>query len=110
MADETELDLEPGDFLYQADSELFLVVMEETENSYRMAAHGWRNIGKQRLDEYVNGKNGKLFTQDHVDQIVEEEADADAKEIYDELTTMFEMYDGEFEDDGPHTEFPLEDT
>jgi len=36
-------DLTAGDFLYQSDQELFLVVVDETEDSYVFAAHGWRD-------------------------------------------------------------------
>lgn len=108
MEDENELELEPGDFLYQPDRELFLVVMEEQDDSFVLAAHGWRNIDKQRLKEYVDG-HGSLHRQDDVDTIIDEQASDDTREKYNRLLDLFQSYAQEFDDDGPHTQFALDE-
>lgn len=109
MTDKSEIDLEPGDFVYQSDQELFLVVMEEGDDSYHMAAHGWREIGKERLTEYVQGQHGKLYRQEEIDEIITEEADDNTVQNYERLHDLFSEYSSEFEDDGPHKDFALED-
>lgn len=109
--DDAYVDLEPGDFVYQSDQELFLVVMEETEDGYRFAVHGWREIGHNRLHEYIEGEHGKLYKEDELEQIIEEEADDDTRQHFERLRDVFEQYrEGETEDEGPHTDFVMEDT
>lgn len=104
-------DLSVGDFVYQADQELFLVVIGEEEESYRFAVHGWRNIGKDRLDEYISHNSGKLHSADLIDDMVEDEADSETTETYEKMKKMFESYKYiELEAEGPHTEFLLDDT
>jgi hypothetical protein len=107
---DSSLDLEPGDFLYQSDSELFLVVIEERDNSYFMAAHGWREIDKERLGEYVDGENGRLHRSEEVEETLDEKGDDETIENYQRLLDLFEMYTGDIEDSGPHEDFALEDT
>lgn len=108
-SDET-LDLDAGDFLYQSDQELFLVVMEERDDSYKLAVHGWREIGKNRLQEYTDGENGKLHRQADVDDVIEQDADDDTAESYEQLYSLFDLYTDGISDDGPSEEFALEDT
>lgn len=104
-------ELSKGDFVYQSDLELFLVVIEETENSYKFAAHGWREIDKERLDEYLSHDNGKLHKQDDIIEYVENEAGPELKEQFDRMREMFMAYsDGDLEDGFPHENFTLEDT
>lgn len=104
-------DLERGDFVYQSDQELFLVVYDEDEETYHFAVHGWRSIDKNRLDEYLDHQNGKLFDQEQIDELIEEKADDDTKEHYEMLERLFEAYnDSDFDEDGPHTDFAMEDT
>lgn len=94
MADSSKSidELEPGDFLYQSDQELFLVVTGETEDGYKLAAHGWREISKERLAKYVDGEHGKLHTNDEIEEIIEEEGDRDVKEGFARLKSLFESY------------------
>jgi hypothetical protein len=104
-------DLSVGDFVYQADQELFLVVVDEYDDSYRFAVHGWRDIGKDRLDEYVSHTSGKLYSQEKIDSMVEEEAADDTRQTYETMKEMFRVYEkADLSDDGPHTEFLLDDT
>jgi len=104
-------DLSPGDFVYQSDQELFLVCIGESDNSYKFAVHGWRDIDKERLDEYVSHQNGKLYRQNDVTEMVEEEGEDEAQQHFDELLEMFSVYeDIELASEGPHTDFSLEDT
>ena len=105
------MDLSEGDFLYQADQELFLVVTEETEKSYKFAVHGWREIGKERLDEYIEDEHMSLHRGEQVEQIVEEDGSDEMRKRFDQLRELlFETYaDAELEDEGPHTDFILED-
>lgn len=103
--------LSEGDFLYQSDQELFLVVTGETEHSYEFAVHGWREISKDRLDEYVSHESGKLYKQDDISEIVEKEADDEQKENFKTLQRLFQTYSRtELTDEGPHTEFKLDDS
>jgi hypothetical protein len=111
MADSSESidELEPGDFLYQSDQELFLVVTGETEDGYRLAAHGWREISKERLAKYVDGEHGKLHTSDEIEEIIEEEGERDIREGFARLKSLFESYadSGEIVVDD---DFVMEDT
>lgn len=110
-SDNAHVDLEPGDFVYQSDQELFLVVMEETDDGYRFAVHGWREISHNRLEQYIDGEHGKLYDRDELEQIIEEEADKETAGHFKRLEDLFEQYaENPTEDDGPHTEFVMEDT
>lgn len=104
------IDLEPGDFVYQADQELFLVVTAETDNGYRFAVHGWREISHSRLDEYIGGKHGKLHKQEDIEQIIEEEADDSTKQNFDRLRELFESYNPQNIDQEVAEDFAMEDT
>lgn len=108
--DELDINLSKGDFLYQSDQELFLVVTDVNENSYDFAAHGWREIDKDRLSEYVDGANGQLYREEKVAEVVKEEKSDDTKEKFDALRELFSVYEDGISDDGPHERFKLEDT
>ncbi len=104
-------DLEKGDFVYQSDQELFLVVIDQDEDSYNFAVHGWRNIDKERLDEYVDHQSGKLYQQEDITETVQEEGDDETKEHFTKLKQLFAAYtERDFSEDGPHTDFVLDDT
>lgn len=104
-------ELSAGDFLYQADQELFLVVMDERENSYLFAAHGWRSIDKNRVEEYTNNENGQLYTEDVVEEIIDEDASESVRQSYEQLTELFEMYeDMDVPEFGPQEDFAMDDT
>lgn len=104
-------ELEEGDFVYQSDQELFLVVIDQDEDSYSFAVHGWRNIDKERLSEYIDHQNGKLYRQDQITELVENEGDAETKEHFSKLQELFASYkDIDLEEEGPHTDFILDDT
>lgn len=110
-SDNAHVDLEPGDFVYQSDQELFLVVMEETNNGYRFAVHGWREISHNRLEQYIDGEDGRLYDDSELQQIVEEEGDEQTVEHFHQLDELFDQYaENPTEDDGPHTNFVMEDT
>lgn len=103
-------DLDIGDFVYQSDQELFLVCIGEDDDSYRFAVHGWRSIDKERLNEYIDHQNGKLYQQSEIDELVETEGDDETKQHYDELQELFDAYSEiAFAEDGPHTDFIMED-
>lgn len=100
--------LEEGDFVYQSEQELFLVVADEDEDSYTFAVHGWRTIDKERLDDYLDG--GTLHDGTEVEEVV---ADADSdvtRQRFEELQELFEIYEDGLTEDGPHEEFALDDT
>lgn len=101
--------LEPGDFLYQTDQELFLVVMEERDESYLFSVHGWRDIGQERIKEYLEGHHGKLFTEDDFETVIDEEADEEIQESYERLNELFDEYAADFENVVPADEFTMED-
>jgi len=104
-------DLDAGDFLYQSDQELFLVVMEENEDSYTFAAHGWRDIDKERLDEYIEDSRSKVHRQDEVEKLIDDSGDDETQRQFNKLKQLFAVYEEtEFPDVGPHEDFALEDT
>lgn len=105
-----DLDLEPGDYVYQSDQELFLVVTEVNNDSHEFAVHGWREISDHRLQEYLDGDTGKLHRQKQVERVVEDSDQDDVKETFNELTDLFATYHGELSAEGPHEQFKLEDT
>lgn len=106
-----EPDLSEGDFVYQSDLELFLVVTGETENTYQFAAHGWREIDKERIDEYLSHENAKLTGQDEIIELVEDKGDDEVKKQFEKLLKMFNAYaDHDFEDGFPHENWTLSDT
>jgi len=103
-------ELSKGDFVYQSDQELFLVVTGETDNSYTFAVHGWREIDKERLDEYVSHNNGKLHKQKAVEKVIDEDATQSERESFEKMVEMFSTYeDAELGEDGPHRDFLMED-
>jgi hypothetical protein len=108
--DESSLNLSAGDFVYQSDQELFLVVTGINENSYEFAAHGWREIDKGRLEEYLHGENGQLYRQEEVAEFVEEEKSDGTQKNFDALRELFSAYEGGLSDEGPHERFKLDDT
>lgn len=102
--------LEPGDFLYQSDQELFLVVIEENEDSYKFAAHGWRDIGKDRIEQYVEDSKSKIHRQEEIEKLVSEEGDDKTKQNFSKLKELFEEYeDVNLVEDGPQSDFALDD-
>lgn len=104
-------ELSPGDFLYQSDQELFLMVMAENEDSYQFAAHGWRNIDKHRVEEYIDGESAKLFTQETVESVIDDAADDTYEDSYRKLHDLFDVYsNADFDKDGPHERFSLDES
>lgn len=103
-------ELEPGDFLYQSDQELFLVVTEETKNSYRFSVHGWRDISKDRIEHYVDDSRSKVHKQDEIEKLVEEKGTDVTKKNFNLMKELFNKYgDVELIEDGPHTDFTLDE-
>lgn len=104
------IDLNAGDFLYQSDQELLLVVTGETDDSYTFAVHGWREIGKERIEEYVEDSRSKVHRQSEVEKIVQEKGDDETQENFDQLKQLFNVYESaELPEDGIQTEFTLEE-
>lgn len=101
--------LSPGDFLYQSDQELFLVVVEEEEDHFLLAAHGWRKIDKNRLEQYLEDDKSNIHKQDRVEDLIEQRGDEADQEQFDKLKKLFDVY--EIEDMGGDTQedFALED-
>lgn len=103
-------DLSVGEFLYQSDQELFLVVSDESEESYRFSVHGWRTIDKDRVEEYVSHDNGKLYSKEQIEEFVKEEGNEQQVENYTRLKEIFNSYtDVEMGENGPHKEFSLDE-
>lgn len=103
--------LEPGDFLYQADQELFLVCIEDREDEIEFAVHGWRTIDKKRLSDYLDADKPVIHTEEQVKHVVEEADDPNAEEKLDWLKNIFEQYKrAEIEEDSAHSDFSLDDT
>lgn len=106
------MELNEGDFLYQADQELFLVVVEENEESYKLAAHGWREVGKDRLSEYIENEHMSLYTsKEVVEEIEQSDEESLHQRIKDLKRILFDTYaDRTFDEDGPQSSFILRDT
>lgn len=103
-------DLDTGDFVYQSDQELFLVALGEGEDSYLFAVHGWRIIGKDRIDQYMNDDRSKVHTEEEIRTMIAESDDEKTKEKFDKLDKLFESYkDFDLSEDGPEKNFALED-
>lgn len=104
------MNLEPSDFLYQSDQELFLVMLEEGEDSYLFAAHGWRVIDKDRVDQYLEDSRSKVHHQDEIKQLLADSADDKTRMQFEKLQQLFDTYeDFDLSDDGPEKNFALED-
>jgi hypothetical protein len=104
------VELSPGDFLYQSGQELFLVVVEENEDSYRFAVHGWRDIDKDRIEEYVEKDESNVYRQREVEQIIDREGDDEVQQEFNRLKQLFSAYeDAKLPEYGPHTEFSLDE-
>jgi len=106
------VELESGEFIYNADGEQFLVAIEEDDESYLFAVHGWQRIGKDRLDEYLHDEQMSLYTEDIVMDAVSLEGDEEQRKAMQMLQTRFlDLYgDGEMPDVGPHNTFVADDT
>lgn len=104
-------ELSPGDFLYQADQELFLVVIEENDDSYTFAAHGWRDIGKDRIDEYIEDSRSKVHKQDEIEELISEKGDDATQRQFNKLKQLFAVYEtADIPNDGPQADFTLDET
>lgn len=102
--------LKTGDFLYQSDQELFLVVTGETDDGYTFAAHGWREIGKDRIDEYIDDSRSKVHKQEEIDQLISAKGDDSTQQQFNKLKQLFSVYQNtELPEDGPNVDFALEE-
>jgi hypothetical protein len=105
------VDLSPGDFLYQSDQELFLVVMDEVDDHYVFAAHGWRHIDKDRIDEYIEDSRSKVHKQGEIEDLISDKGDDETQEKFNKLKQLFAVYEqAEFPEDGPQDDFALDET
>lgn len=103
-------DLKEGDFLYQSDQELFLVVTGVTEDSYTFAAHGWRTIGKDRIDEYIDDSRSKVHRQGEIEELIDEKGEDDTERQFNKLKQLFSVYENsDIPDGGPQKDFAMEE-
>lgn len=104
-------ELSPGDFLYQSDQELFLVVIEENDESVKFAAHGWRDIDKDRIDEYVEDTRSKVHKQDEIEELIDDKGDEGTRKQFNKLKQLFAVYeDVEVPSESPPEHFTLDET
>jgi len=104
-------ELGPGEFLYQADQELFLVCIANREDEIEFAVHGWRTIDKERLDKYLDAEKPVVHTEDQVRDVIDAADDPNADEKLDWLKDIFEQYKvADIEQDSAHSDFALDDT
>lgn len=104
------IDLEPGDFLYQSDQELFLVCVKKNDDHVLLAAHGWRKIGNDRLEDYLDNDRSKIHREAEIERLIEQQGDEDKQEKFSKLQELFETYEEvELVENGPHTDFALDD-
>jgi hypothetical protein len=111
-------DLEPGDFLYQANQELFLVCIANRDEEVEFAVHGWRTIDKERLDHYLDpdgefweGLDDEFHTEERVREVIDEADDPNAEEKLEWLNTIFEQYaEADIAQESAHSDFALDDT
>lgn len=102
------MDLEPGSFLYQADQEIFLAVIEDCDDEVRFAVHGWRTIDKDRLESYLSAGKPVMHTEEQVMEVIDEADDPDAERKIEWLKEIFETYKKDV--DETHEDFSLDDT
>lgn len=107
--DEPDVDLDVGDFLFQGDQELFLVVTGETETGYRFSVHGWREINNHRLQEYLDGEHGRLHRSDEIADVITEDGDEDVQRKFERLQELFINYSLDDEAQEVAEQFSLED-
>lgn len=101
-------DLSAGDFLYQSDQELFLVVTGETDDSYTFAVHGWRDIGKERIDGYIDDSRSKVHKRGEIEQLISENGDESTEKHFNKLKQLFSAYEtADIPEEGPHRDFAL---
>lgn len=104
-------ELSKGDFLYQSDQELFMVVTEVEEDTIKFAAHGWREIDKDRIEEYIEDSGSKVHGQDKVEELITNEGDDETRDKFNKLKQLFSVYEqAELPDDGPQNDFTLDET
>lgn len=103
------VELEAGDFLYQADQELFLVCIADHEDEVEFAVHGWRTIDKDRLNRYLNADKPVIHTEEQVMEVIDEADDPNAEEKIAWLKEIFDQYK-RVEVDATHEDFSLDDT
>jgi hypothetical protein len=102
--------LEPGDFLYQSDQELFLVVVERGEESFKFAVHGWRDIDTERVEEYIEDSRSNMHEQDEIEGEISENGDDETREQFNKLKQLFSVYEqADLPDEGPQEDFTLEE-
>lgn len=102
-------DLEPGDFLYQSDQELFLCVTNVTDDEVQFAVHGWRNIGADRVDEYIESNRSNIHKD--IESALLEEGDESDKKQFNQLKQLFSVYEhSDVPENGPHERFALDET
>lgn len=107
------VDLSAGDVLYLSEQELFLVVIREEDDSYRFAVHGWRNIGKDRVDQYVRNNHlqpysEELHHQREVERLVEDAEEGEAERQFNKLMQLFSVYEqADIPEHGPHVDFAM---
>lgn len=102
--------LEPGDYLYQANDELFLAVTEVNKDEVQFAVHGWRTIDKDRLSAYLSADRPVLHTEEQVHEVVEDVDDPDAEDKLQWLEGIFKKYEErDVPDDSAHEDFSMED-
>jgi len=105
------VELTEGDFLYQSDQEIFLVVADESDDSYTFAVHGWRHIDKGRIDEYIQDSRSKVHQQEDMEGVIMDEADESAQKEFNKLKQLFSVYEQEeLSGESIPDEFGLDDT
>lgn len=84
-------ELSEGDCLFQPEQEIFYVVTGTDDDSVHFAIHGWRSIGKERLEGYLDSNGDQfLLTEEELREMVDED---EAHEQLDRLKDMvFTVY------------------
>lgn len=84
-------ELSEGDCLFQPEQEIFYVVTGTDDDSVHFAIHGWRSIGKERLEGYLNPDGDQfLLREEELREMIDEE---EAHEQFDRLKDMvFTVY------------------
>lgn len=105
-------ELSRGEFLYDAEQELFYVVVQQNNDTVTFAVHGWRTMNVDRVDEYITSDRVSLFHEDDVHEVIEEDGDKKlAEQIAALKKNVFNVYqEREYDEDGPHESFALDET
>lgn len=84
---------EKGDFFYDPEHELFLVVSSTDDETYTLAVHGWWELSEDRIEEYREEKMPGFVTADELEELIAADGSDELQETFAEIQALFEKYE-----------------